>query len=240
MSKKKEIPSYYAIIPANVRYDSNLKANEKLMFAEITALCNKNGYCHASNNYFAELYGVSKETVSRWIRNLSKNGYVNIKLIYAEGTNQIINRYVQINQYPIDEKINTPIDEKIKGNSTSNNNTSINKQIGNLQSSQSQLDLPLQTKKEEKKKSSEQKEKSFKQWSESDFKDKLSVFLDKYGKEMLNAFYLYWSEPMANGKMLLTSKKSWDTARRLNTWSRNNFNKTASSGAKNETPYNGR
>ena len=62
-------PNYYAIIPANVRY-SNLKPNAKLLYAEITALSNKLGYCYARNGYFAELYGVNKNTVSRWISDL--------------------------------------------------------------------------------------------------------------------------------------------------------------------------
>ena len=57
--KNEEAPSYYAIIPANVRYDSRLSANEKLMFGEITCLCNKHGVCWAKNSYFAELYEVS-------------------------------------------------------------------------------------------------------------------------------------------------------------------------------------
>jgi len=29
---EKEQPNYYAIIPANIRYDNNLKANEKLLY----------------------------------------------------------------------------------------------------------------------------------------------------------------------------------------------------------------
>ena len=54
--REKALPTYFAIITADVRYDKNLKANEKLLFAEITALSNTNGYCHASNRYFAGVH----------------------------------------------------------------------------------------------------------------------------------------------------------------------------------------
>lgn len=115
--------SYYAIIPANVRYDKSLRANSKLLYGEITALCNEKGYCWASNSYFADLYEVTKETISRWISELVDKGYLTVDLIYKDGTNQIINRYIRISHEPIDEKINTPIDEKVKGNNTSTNTT---------------------------------------------------------------------------------------------------------------------
>ncbi|HAQ2546750.1 TPA: helix-turn-helix domain-containing protein [Enterococcus faecium] len=111
------------MIPANVRYDKRLKPNTKLLYGEITALCNERGFCWAGNEYFADLYGVNKETISRWVSDLIKFGYLNREIIYKEGTNQIINRYLRINQYPIDEKRNTPIDEKVKDNNTSINNT---------------------------------------------------------------------------------------------------------------------
>ena len=69
-------PSYYAVIPAKVRYDTRLTANEKLLYGEITAMCNQEGYCWASNGYFAELYGVSKRTSERWVNNLEECGYI--------------------------------------------------------------------------------------------------------------------------------------------------------------------
>lgn len=121
-----EQPSYYAVIPANVRYDKKLSPNEKLLFGEITTLCNKTGKCFASNRYFAELYEVEKETVSRWISHLDKQGYINSCIEYKENTKEIVNRYIQLNQYPIDKKINTPIDKKINDNNTSNNITRFN------------------------------------------------------------------------------------------------------------------
>lgn len=118
--------SYYAIIPANVRYDKDLKPNAKLLYGEITALCNEKGFCWASNSYFAELYGVKKETISRWISDLADKRYIKVEFIYKEGTNQIVNRYIRINQGPIDEKVNTPIDQKVKENNTVINTTSNN------------------------------------------------------------------------------------------------------------------
>lgn len=72
----KEHPSYYAIIPAEVRYDATLRPNEKLMYGEISALASATGECWASNRYFAELYGVSTQAASKWIKNLETRGYI--------------------------------------------------------------------------------------------------------------------------------------------------------------------
>ena len=44
-----ENPNYYAILSAEVRYDNRLRPNVKLLYAEITALCNMNMECFASN-----------------------------------------------------------------------------------------------------------------------------------------------------------------------------------------------
>ena len=112
-------PNYYAIIPAKVRY-SSLKPNAKLLYGEITALSNKLGYCYASNNYFAELYGVSKNTVSRWLSDLTKLGFVTIE-IQRNKNKEITKRIIGI-----DKNVVTPIDKIVKENNTSNNNTSNN------------------------------------------------------------------------------------------------------------------
>lgn len=118
--------NYYAIIPANVRYDQELTPNAKLLYGEITALCNEKGYCWASNSYFSELYGVSKVSISKWINQLVAKGYVKSDMQYKEGTKEILNRYIRIVNEPIEEKLKTPIKEKFKENNTSFNTTTNN------------------------------------------------------------------------------------------------------------------
>ena len=49
---------YFAVIPATVLFNNELKPNEKLLYALITALSNKEGYCYASNKYLGEKLGV--------------------------------------------------------------------------------------------------------------------------------------------------------------------------------------
>ena len=80
---------YFGILPAEVRYDRDLLPNAKLLFVEITALCRKQGYCWATNEYFAELLGASARTVSRWIKLLCDKKYcytVTKTFRYDDGT----------------------------------------------------------------------------------------------------------------------------------------------------------
>ena len=120
---QKEQPNYYAIIPATVRYDTNLKYAEKLLYGEITALANKNGYCYAQNKYFADLYHVTTVSVSRWISHLQELGYIKTEIIRNENK-AIISRnifivdipYYQKNQYPYIQKSKEGIKKNVKDN----------------------------------------------------------------------------------------------------------------------------
>ena len=89
--------SYYAIIPAEVRYDEELPPNAKLLYGEITSLCNEKGYCWATNQYFADLYHCSVSAVKKWISALVKKGYISLELVYKEGTRQVLQRKLYIN-----------------------------------------------------------------------------------------------------------------------------------------------
>lgn len=113
-----EQPNYYAVIPANVRYDKDLTANAKLLYGEISALAQKDGACYATNKYFAELYNVSQVSISKWINSLVDKKYINFKIIYKEGTKEILNRYLTL--------VYDPIKENLKDNNTSTNNKEIN------------------------------------------------------------------------------------------------------------------
>ena len=45
---------YYAIIPSTILFNEKIKSNEKLLYAVITVLSNKEGYCYASNGYLLD------------------------------------------------------------------------------------------------------------------------------------------------------------------------------------------
>lgn len=88
--------SYYAILPANVRYDTDLTPNAKLLYAEITSLCNDKGYCWAKNEYFAELYNVSDRAIQKWLVQLSQKNYITINMVLNGDTKEIDHREICI------------------------------------------------------------------------------------------------------------------------------------------------
>jgi len=83
MENPNEFSCQWAILPAPVRYDSQLPPNAKLLFAEIAAKTNTCGYCWAYNGYFADKLSLSPDRVSDLIRRLEKGGYIVID--YDEG-----------------------------------------------------------------------------------------------------------------------------------------------------------
>lgn len=196
-----EKPSYFGIIPATVRYDKSLKANAKLLYSELTCLSEKDGYCYASNNYFAKLYEVDPSSISKWLKQLADKGY--IKIEYKYNGKECTERKIFINtnakgsaenQEGIDicqgvlPNCQEGIDIRQEGycqiakeNNTSVNNTSINN-----------INLPEETKK--KRKPTEPKIKFGEYQNVLLTLKEYDNFVSKYGKDKTDAFIQHFSE----------------------------------------------
>ena len=97
-----ENPNYYAIIPANVRYSFEISEFQKLLYAEITALAQKNGYCFASNTYFSKIFTSPRrddngeiqqrnpKAISNAINDLAKKWFIQIEIDKNSGNQRKI------------------------------------------------------------------------------------------------------------------------------------------------------
>lgn len=116
-------PTYYAVLPADVRYDTQLSPQEKILYAEITALSNKEGVCFAGNKYFADLYSLTDVTISRQLSHLEEQGYV--KIAYDKEGAKVKKRYITINKnvngnpVALNKNVNRTINKNVKDNNTS-------------------------------------------------------------------------------------------------------------------------
>lgn len=92
-----------------------------------------------------------------------------------------------------------------------------NKQLTNKQQTTNKQLTTIEESKEEKEDIDSRKLK---------FAKTLTPFLNDYGKDILNDFYLYWTEHGENDKkMRFEKERSFDVTRRLYRWSKNDFNK---------------
>lgn len=68
------------------------------------------------------------------------------------------------------------------------------------------------------------------------FASTLEPYLVTYGKELLNDFYLYWTQPnKSNTNFKQELEKTWSLEYRLSTWSKNDFKNKEKSFAKKES-----
>lgn len=76
--------SYFAIITEEVLYSKELTDRQKLLFACITNLARKKGYCWASNKYFSEKLERDMRTIQRDISSLKDLGFITSVTHYNE------------------------------------------------------------------------------------------------------------------------------------------------------------
>lgn len=207
---------YYAIIPAIVRYDNHLNGNAKLLYGELTALANEKGYCWATNQYFANLYNVSKRTIISWLKQLEERNYIKMQIFYKPNSKMVDRRHIYILPYPTDtefytpseenfitygknhqegneENFTTPSEENFTENNTINNNTKNNtKNIYSVEQSSTMSELfekvwKTYPKKTNKKKAKEQFLKKIK--SDEDFERFKTGYKDYLKYIKLNDWY---------------------------------------------------
>lgn len=112
MENELQLPSYYSIMTANVRYDKRLSFFEKVIYSEISALTTAKGYCFASNSFFAKIYNCSIRTITRAITKLSEYNYINVVIVKNERK-----IYIDINVYqPTTKMSNISIQDKTYNN----------------------------------------------------------------------------------------------------------------------------
>ena len=131
-NNNKDKKNYYAIIPANVRYDKRLSPLTRLIYGEITALSNEKGYCFATNAYFANLYSMSNVSISRCISELKEHNY--IRVVYDIKEKNVDKRKIYINNLEnkkleseeLNKKNEKLENEELKNNEEITNNEKIN------------------------------------------------------------------------------------------------------------------
>lgn len=116
-------PAYYAVIVADVRYDKALKPNAKLLYGELTALCNQYGYCWATNEYFAGLYDLSVSTISRLIAQLERRGYIRCEMAAVKNGSERRIYAGAFVVHPVEGGLGKNSKTHICMNNTSKNNT---------------------------------------------------------------------------------------------------------------------
>jgi len=125
-------------IPIEILTDDKLSDKEKIIYAIIIYLSKENQYCFLTNKTISELLNISITQVSKLVNSLKDKKYVDIELIYKENSKQVEmrklilinkNTYLTKVKYPLQQNLNTPIEEKFKDNKY--NNKINNKYNGN-------------------------------------------------------------------------------------------------------------
>lgn len=85
-------------IPKELWLLRDLSLLEKVMLIEIDSLDNESG-CYATNDYFAEFFGLSKGRISKIINNLVRKGFIASELKYQKGTQLVEKRILKISRW---------------------------------------------------------------------------------------------------------------------------------------------
>lgn len=113
-------------IPKEIWLSDQLSLMEKVLFVEIHSLDNERG-CFASNNYFAEFFGMSARQISTHITSLRTKGFIEMQIVNRnERTIRVSGRYKRVPDHEL-KKLRHDISklgDKWRRHGTGVNNTS--------------------------------------------------------------------------------------------------------------------
>ena len=116
-------PSFYSILTADVRYDERIGDFAKLLYSDLTARCNRKGYCWPTNEQLAEDHRKNTRTIVRTLRELESAGYIATEVI-RDQKNMVVERRIWLDanaragleflRKPHVENVMTPPDKNVK------------------------------------------------------------------------------------------------------------------------------
>lgn len=193
--------------------NTGLSGNELFIYAIIYGF-SQDGESQftGSLNYLASLTNSTKQTAIKCLKSLCEKGFLTKTDRILNGQN-FPTYSANVFDFNRGKEILTPgkeiltggIKETLPNNTINNNKVNIADERENFKYFQ----IP------------------FTEWTKDHFKDSIQDAREKrkadkerpnFPVEMLTAFFSYWSEPDARGKMRFQSQKTWATANRLITW----------------------
>lgn len=169
------------------------------------------GWCYSKRETLADDLGLTKQGILRMIDKLIEKGFIEKHPVtkFLKTTNAWNGVYFEnvpsVNKvYPLGKQ---SLPELGKQSLPNNNNLDNNNDISkcSLKNFQNKL---------------------FTTWTKEDFKESINEARARraetnhkqFSKEMLNAFFLHWTQPHKKGKLCFNQENKWDTYSRLTGW----------------------
>jgi len=128
-------PTYFSILPAEIRYNKELSNGAKLLYSEIMALSNKYGECMATNGYLSEAFETNNRTITRWLTQLKDKEFITVVNGKEKGLRKIT-PIIQIGKTKmsrgVDKNVQEGVDKNVQHNNINNNNNKYNNKKGVL------------------------------------------------------------------------------------------------------------
>lgn len=77
--------TFLTAVPSRALTDKRLTSDETRILCQIYMLLNQQGFCQATNTYFANLNDVTERTIRRWLKSLQDKNYIKIEYIENNG-----------------------------------------------------------------------------------------------------------------------------------------------------------